>query len=35
MASLPQPLPDDLAELITRRFRVLGEPSRIKLIDRL
>ena len=33
--SLPQPLPDDLVELIARRFRVLGEPMRIKLLDRL
>ena len=33
--NLPQPLPDDLVELIARRFRVLGEPTRIKLLDRL
>jgi DNA-binding transcriptional ArsR family regulator len=33
--ALPQPLPDDLVELIARRFRVLGEPMRIKLLDRL
>lgn len=33
--SLPHPLPDDLVELIARRFRVLGEPMRIKLLDRL
>ena len=32
---LAQPLPDDLVELIARRFRVLGEPTRIKLLDRL
>ena len=32
---LPHPLPDDLAELIARRFRALGEPMRIKLLDRL
>jgi DNA-binding transcriptional ArsR family regulator len=32
---LPQPVPDDLVELIARRFRVLGEPMRIKLLDRL
>lgn len=32
---LPSPLPDDLLELIARRFRVLGEPLRIKLLDRL
>jgi DNA-binding transcriptional ArsR family regulator len=33
--SLPHPVPDDLVELIARRFRVLGEPMRIKLLDRL
>jgi DNA-binding transcriptional ArsR family regulator len=32
---LPHPLPDDLAELIARRFRVLGEPMRVRLLDRL
>jgi DNA-binding transcriptional ArsR family regulator len=32
---LPHPLPNDLVELIARRFRVLGEPMRIKLLDRL
>ena len=33
--ALPHPLPDDLAELIARRFRALAEPSRVKLLDRL
>ena len=33
--SLPHPLPDDLVELIARRFRVIGEPMRIRLLDRL
>ena len=33
--SLPHPVPDDLAELIAERMRVLGEPTRIKLLDRL
>ena len=33
--TLPHPLPDDLVELIARRFRVIGEPMRIKLLDRL
>ncbi len=33
--ALPHPLPDDLAELIARRFRLLAEPTRIKLLDRL
>lgn len=32
---LPHPLPIDLVELIARRFRVLGEPMRIRLLDRL
>ena len=32
---LPRPLPEDLVELIARRFRVLGEPMRIRLVDRL
>ncbi len=32
---LPHPLPDDLAALIARRFRVIGEPMRIRLLDRL
>lgn len=32
---LPHPLPDELVELIARRFRVIGEPMRIKLLDRL
>ena len=33
--NLPQPLPDPLIELIARRFRVIGEPMRIKLLDSL
>jgi DNA-binding transcriptional ArsR family regulator len=33
--SLPDPLPDELAELVARRFRALGEPLRIKLLDHL
>ncbi len=32
---LPHPLPDDLVELIARRFRAMGEPMRIRLLDRL
>ena len=35
MAALPSPLPDQLAELIAQRFRLLGEPTRIKLLDAL
>jgi len=31
----PHPLPDPLVDLVARRFRVLGEPMRIKLLDRL
>lgn len=33
--TLPQPLPEPLVELIAQRFRVLGEPMRILLLDRL
>lgn len=33
--TLPQPLPEPLIELIARRFRVIGEPMRIKLLDAL
>jgi DNA-binding transcriptional ArsR family regulator len=33
--ALPHPIPNDLAELIARRFRVIGEPMRIRLLDRL
>jgi DNA-binding transcriptional ArsR family regulator len=29
------PLPEPLVELVAQRFRVLGEPMRIKLLDRL
>jgi DNA-binding transcriptional ArsR family regulator len=32
---IPSPLPDPLVELIAERFRVIGEPLRIKLLDRL
>ena len=35
MTDLPHPLPDQLVELIARRFRLLGEPLRIKLLDQL
>lgn len=33
--SIPHPLPEPLVELIARRFRVLGEPTRIRLLDLL
>ena len=32
---LPHPLPDELVDLIAARFRVLAEPMRIRLLDRL
>jgi DNA-binding transcriptional ArsR family regulator len=32
---LPHPVPVELVELIARRFRALGEPMRIRLLDRL
>src|SRR5262245_10000005 len=32
---LPHPLPEDLAELIARRFRALGDPLRIRILDLL
>jgi DNA-binding transcriptional ArsR family regulator len=35
MSSLPSPLPETLVELIAQRFRLLGEPTRIKLLDAL
>ena len=34
-ASVPHPLPEPLIELVAQRFRVLGEPMRIRLLDRL
>src|SRR5512146_1673124 len=33
--TLPHPLPDDLVELIARRLRVIGDPTRIRLLDHL
>jgi DNA-binding transcriptional ArsR family regulator len=32
---IPHPLPEPLVELIARRFRVLGDPTRIRLLDLL
>jgi DNA-binding transcriptional ArsR family regulator len=32
---LPHPLPADLAEVIARRFRAMGEPMRVRLLDHL
>lgn len=34
-APIPHPLPDALVELIAQRFRVIGEPTRIRLLDAL
>lgn len=33
--SVPRPLPDVLVELVARRFRALGQPMRIRLLDEL
>ena len=33
--SLPHPLPLPVVELIARRFRVIGEPMRIRILERL
>jgi DNA-binding transcriptional ArsR family regulator len=35
VTSVPHPLPAGLIDLIAQRFRVLGEPMRIALLDRL
>jgi DNA-binding transcriptional ArsR family regulator len=32
---VPHPLPEDLAELIARRFRVLADPLRVRMLDLL
>jgi DNA-binding transcriptional ArsR family regulator len=32
---VPHPLPEPLVELIAERFRVIGEPMRIRLLDAL
>jgi DNA-binding transcriptional ArsR family regulator len=34
-APIPHPLPDALVELIAQRFRVIGEPMRIRVLDAL
>jgi DNA-binding transcriptional ArsR family regulator len=33
--SIPHPLPEALVELIAGRFRIIGEPMRIRLLDAL
>jgi DNA-binding transcriptional ArsR family regulator len=35
MPEIRHPLPDELVKLIARRFAVLADPTRIKLLDRL
>jgi DNA-binding transcriptional ArsR family regulator len=35
MPPVAHPLPDDLVALIAERFKVLSEPARVKLLDRL
>jgi DNA-binding transcriptional ArsR family regulator len=32
---LPSPIPPDLADLIAARFRVIGDPTRIRILDAL
>ena len=32
---MPHPLPDELVELIAERFRVIGEPTRIRILELL
>jgi DNA-binding transcriptional ArsR family regulator len=34
-SAVPHPLPEPLVDLLAQRFRVLGEPTRIKLLDHL
>lgn len=34
-AAVPHPIPVELAELIAQRFRVIGDPLRIRLLDHL
>jgi DNA-binding transcriptional ArsR family regulator len=34
-APTPHPLPEALVDLIAQRFRVLGEPMRVRLLDAL
>lgn len=33
--AIPHPIPDPLAALIAERFRLLGEPMRIRILDHL
>lgn len=33
--ALPDPIPEPLVELLANRLRVIGEPTRIRVLDRL
>ena len=33
--TVPHPIPEELAELIARRFRVLADPLRVRMLDQL
>ena len=33
--ALPHPMPEELAELIAKRFRAISEPTRVRLLDLL
>jgi len=33
--AVPHPIPEELADLIARRFRVLGDPLRVRMLDLL
>ncbi len=35
LPAVPHPIPEPLVDLIAQRFRVLGEPMRIRLLDHL
>ena len=35
ITQVPRPLPEQLVELIAERFRIIGEPMRIRLLDAL
>lgn len=34
-SAMPSPMPDPLVELIAERFRTMGEPTRIRILERL
>jgi ArsR family transcriptional regulator len=33
--TVPHPIPEELAELIARHFRALGDPLRVRVLDQL